>query len=156
MELEYLKRLEEYYKNTPKVSKIGVSIENIENLEKELHLKFPKAYKEFLYLSGKRDNILGSFERGFENLESIQELAKSRINLENLSLKQIWCFAEYNDADSFMFFFLNNEENPPVYSFIAEKGLTDNNDKPVSYLKFRDSFSEYIEGCIDEALKKKF
>ena len=105
MELEYLKRLEEYYKNTPKVSKIGVSIENIENLEKELHLKFPKAYKEFLYLSGKRDNILGSFERGFENLESIQELAKSRINLENLSLKQIWCFAEYNDADSFMFFF---------------------------------------------------
>lgn len=83
----------------------------------------------------------------------MQELAKSRINAENLNLKKIWCFAEYGDADSFMFFFLNDGENPPVYNFIAEKGLL-NDKEPVSYIKFRDSFSAYIEKAIDEALTK--
>lgn len=114
----------------------------------------PKAYKEFLFLGGKYDNIINSFELSFDNLEYMQELAEARTNTENLTLKNLWCFAEYGDADSFMFFFLNDGENPPVYNFIAEKGLLNDKEELVSYKKLRDSFSEYIEKAIDEALKK--
>ncbi len=41
---------------------------------------------------------------------------------------------------------------PPVYAYYEEK--VEENNKDLFYIKFRDSFSEYIEGCIDEDLKK--
>jgi len=152
MQIEYLTKM----KNTPIIKgdeNKGASEQEIFQLENKLSITLPKAYKEFLFLGGKYDNIINSFEIDFDNLSYMQELAEMRINAEKLNLKNIWCFAEYADADSFMFFFLNDGDNPPVYSFIAEKGLLNDKNEPVSYMKFKDSFSEYIDKCIDAELK---
>ncbi|UIR55062.1 SMI1/KNR4 family protein [Sphingobacterium sp. SRCM116780] len=154
MQIEYLTKM----KNTPKIGKReneGVSEEEISRLENKLNVTLPKAYKEFLLLGGRYDNIINNFELDFDGLESMQKLAKEKVETENLDLKNFWCFAEYGDFDSFMFFLLNDGENPAVYSFIAEKGLLNDKNEPVSYLKFRNSFNEYIDRCIDEALNDK-
>lgn len=151
MELKYLKKLENYYNSNPKISKIGVPEQEIEKFEQKFNVKFPQAYKEFLSLAGNRDNILGDWNRGFEHIDWIQENLKESMGNVNLHLKPFFVFAEYGRNQA-LFFFLNEGENPPIYAYYEDK--IEENNKNVFYIKFRDSFSEYIERCIDEDLKK--
>jgi SMI1 / KNR4 family (SUKH-1) len=148
MEIIYLKKLEETYQNNSKLSRIGVAINEIEKLEKELNISLPKTYKEFLFLAGKRDNILGDWNRGFDDLDWIQDQAKESMENVNLSLKPYFAFAEYG-RDQFLFFFLNEGDNPAVYQYAEDKFHKNEKDEYVYYSKFRNSFSEYIEICID-------
>ena len=150
MEIEYLIKLKE----TPKIGNWkneGIPEIKIKELENNLKIKLPFAFKEYLFLAGEFDNFLTGWNRGFENLEFMQEEAKKTFQKEGLILKPFWCFAEYNHAESSLFFFLDEGDNPPVYSFIADKGLLDEKGNEVSYLKFRNSFSEYIDKCIEAA-----
>ena len=111
MELTYLKKLEDFYNNNPKFSKIGVPEKKIEKLEQELNVKLPKAYKEFLFLAGNRDSILNPWERGFDYLDLIQTNLKESMNDVSLHLKPHFIFAEYG-SDQCLFFFLD-EGAPP-------------------------------------------
>ncbi|UIR55063.1 SMI1/KNR4 family protein [Sphingobacterium sp. SRCM116780] len=152
MDLTYLKNLENYYINNPKISRIGISEQQIEKLEKELSIELPKAYKEFLNLAGDRDNLLGDWNRGFDQLSWIQEEIKESMTDVNLHLKPFFVFAEYS-RDQALFFFLNEGENPSVYAYYEER--IEENGKEVFYIKFRNSFSEYIDRCINEMLTNK-
>lgn len=70
----------------------------------------------------------------------------------NLQMKPFFVFANYGN-DQCMFFFLDEGENPPVYAYYEDK-IEDDNGKNVFYIKFRNSFSEYIDRCIDYALSE--
>ncbi|MBC8643373.1 SMI1/KNR4 family protein [Flavobacterium lindanitolerans] len=74
MELEYLNNLENLYLSNKKLSRIGVSVIDISTLESSLNVKLPKAYKEFLHIAGKRDGILGDWNRDFNDLDSTQNM----------------------------------------------------------------------------------
>ena len=71
----------------------------------------------------------------------------------NLNLKPFFAFASY-DRDQFLFFFLDEGDNPPVYQYAEDKFHKNEQNEYVYYTKFRDSFSEYIERCINEELKE--
>ena len=45
----------------------GASETEIQQLEEKLSVKLPQAYKEFLYLAGKFDDILGDWNSGFRD-----------------------------------------------------------------------------------------
>ncbi len=114
MQLEYLKKLENFYNENPKISKIGVSEQEINKLEQELNIKLPTAYKEFLFLAGNRNSIFGSWESGFEYLDLIQTNLKESMDDVNLHLKPHFIFGEYGN-DQCLFFFLDEGDNPPIY-----------------------------------------
>lgn len=153
MGIEYLKNLENIYTTNIKLSRIGVSETEISNLENNLNLKLPKAYKEFLFIAGKRDSIIGDWNRGYDDLEFMQEYAKEAFQRVGLQMKPFWCFAEYNDADSSLFFFLDEGDNPPVYNFVADKVILDDNGEEVFYKKTHESFLAFIDKKIDNALQ---
>jgi hypothetical protein len=153
MEIEYLKALQNIYNVNKKLSRIGVSEFEISNLENSLNLKLPKAYKEFLFIAGKRDNILDGWNRGYDDLEFMQEYAHEAFQRVGLQMKPFWCFAEYNDADSSLFFFLDEGDNPSIYNFVADKVILDDNGEEVYYKKTHESFSAFIDKKIESALK---
>jgi len=148
MQIEYLTKM----KNTPKIGKWenkGISEQEIEKLEQKFNIQFPKAYKEFLFLGGEFDNCI-DWETSAEYLNWRQENIQESMNSVNLNLKPFFAFANY-ERDQFLFFFLNGEENPPIYAYYEDKIEEDG--KEVFYTKFRDSFSEYIDRCIESELK---
>lgn len=151
MEIKYLKKLESFYNNNSKISRIGVTEQEIIAFEQEFSIKFPKAYKEFLFLAGNRDNILDDWNRSFDYLDWIQENIKESMDEVNLNLKPFFAFAEYGNNQC-LFFFLDEGENPPVYAYYEDK--IEENGKNVFYIKFRDSFSECIDGSTDCVLSK--
>ncbi|HEX9981617.1 MAG TPA: SMI1/KNR4 family protein [Flavobacterium sp.] len=152
MEIKYLKKLE----NTPKITDFkheGASETEIQQLEEKLSVKLPQAYKEFLYLAGKFDDILGDWNRGFDDLEFIQEYAADAFKGVGLQMRPFWCFAEYCDADSSLFFFLDEGDDPPVYNFVAEKIIQDENGDEIFYKRTHSSFTEYIQKRVTASLK---
>lgn len=153
MKLEYLKNLENIHTSNKRISKIGVSEIDISLLEEKLNLSFPKAYKEFLFIAGNRDGILGDWNRGFDNLEGIQEEAEESFNNVGLGLRNFFAFAEYG-GDQFLFFFLNEGDNPPVYAYDEMKIHKDEYGNPSYYKKTKPSFTDFIEKHIDEQISK--
>jgi len=145
MEIQYLTKM----KNTPIIKgekNRGISELKIEKLEQEFNIKFPKAYKEFLFLGGEYQNCI-DWDTDYEYLNLIQINLKKSMDRVNLQLKPHFIFAEYN-RDQCIFFFLDEGEDPPIYAYYEDK-IKDDNGKEVFYIKFRDSFSEYIDRCID-------
>lgn len=151
MELEYLKKLEDFYNNNLKFSRISVPEQKIEKLEQQLNIKLPKAYKEFLFLAGNRDSFLDSWERGFDYLDWIQASIKKSINDVNLHLKPFFAFEEYG-RNQCQFFFLDEGENPPIYAYYEDKIENDKGEE-VFYKKTKNSFSDLIESRISYTLK---
>jgi len=152
MEIKYLKKLENFYNENPKISKVGVSEQEINKLEQELNIKLPIVYKEFLFLAGNGDSLLDSWERGFNYLDLMQINLKESMNEVNLHLNPFFVFEEYGNNQC-QFFFLNENENPPIYAYYEDK--TEENGKEVYYKKTKNSFSELIEKRIDYTLNQK-
>ena len=152
MEIKYLTKM----KNTPKIGRFenkGISELEIAKLESEFKIKFPQAYKEFLFLGGKREFILEGWSTEAQYLDWIQANIKESMDDVNLKLKPFFVFAEYNNNQC-LFFFLNDGENPPIYVYAEDKVHQNEKGEFVYYVKQDNFFSEYIDRCIDEALKK--
>jgi SMI1 / KNR4 family (SUKH-1) len=152
MEIEYLIKM----KNTPKIKNVenrGISEIKINELEQKLNIKLPKAYKEFLFLGGDYEELLSGWEREFDDLDWIQDLAKKSMQRVDLSLKPLFAFAEYGN-DQFLFFFLSEGDNPAVYTYDEMKIHKDEQGNYAYYKKTDETFSKCIDDLIDEALKK--
>lgn len=149
MQIEYLTKM----KSTPIIKgheNRGNSEIEIEKLEEKLKIKFPKAYKEFLFLGGKYQNCIDDWNTDSQYLDWMQENIKESMDDVNLDLKPFFVCAEYGN-DQCLFFFLDEGENPPIYAYYEDK--IEENGKNVFYIKFRNSFSEYIDRCIESELK---
>ena len=155
MEIQYLKLMQSTEvvrgeKNEP------VKEEDIVALEAKIEKKFPKAYREFLFLGGDSPNMMGNVNIGFYDpgagdmfgMEVIQENVNKTLIREDLTIEggEIWAICDLDGGEQFHFFYFNDPdaedpENPPVYGcypvFIEE-------DDPIKK-KLADSFSEYID-----------
>ena len=152
MEIKYLTKLKE----TPKIGSWeneGLPEIKIKELENKLKIKFPLAFKEYLFLAGEFNDIFDSWNIEFEHLEYYQEEVQESMQNMNLHLKPFFAFATYGGENA-LFFFLDEGDNPPVYGYTEEKLYEDENGKELFYKKVRNSFSEEIELKIKNALNK--
>jgi len=112
MQIEYLTQM----KNTPIIKgdeNRGISEQEIEKLEQNFGIEFPKAYKEFLFLGGKYQNCIDDWDTDYLYLDWTQKNIKENMIGINLQLKPFFAFAEYNG--DFFFFFLDEGEPPPPF-----------------------------------------
>ncbi|CDN73746.1 SMI1/KNR4 family protein [Elizabethkingia anophelis] len=151
MEIKYLKKM----KDTPKIGQWvnrGISEQEIAKLEQEFNISFPQAYKEFLYLGGDFQNCV-EWSTNYEYLDWRQDNIKDSMSNVNLHLKSFFVFVVYGN-DQCLFFFLKDGENPPIYVYAEDKFHQNEKGEFVYYVKQDNFFTEYIDRCIDEALKK--
>ncbi|MCX6318447.1 MAG: SMI1/KNR4 family protein [Bacteroidetes bacterium] len=147
MEITYLQKL----KNNPTIfseSIRGVSETEIAAYEKKLKVKFPKSYKEYLFLAGDYDGDLlmlrgysGIRELGNpafqEHLEAVKKKAGVKIK------RPYWVFT--GEEDCFDFFYLDeNTENPNVYTCEWAFGTAE-------VESLNQTFSDYIDNVIDDS-----
>lgn len=97
-------------------------------------------------MGGEFTNLLSSWEYDFENLENVQEYVKNNVLKVGLNLQPFWCFAEYDDAESCLFFFFKDGDDPAIYNFISQRVIVDSvTGDEVFYEKTYSSFSEMID-----------
>ena len=112
MEIKYLTKM----KNTPKIGRFenkGISELEIAKLESEFKIKFPQAYKEFLFLGGKREFILEGWSTEAQYLDWIQANIKESMDDVNLKLKPFLFLLNIIIINAY--FFLNDGENPYLW-----------------------------------------
>ncbi len=151
MEIQYLFKM----KNTPKIGRLenrGISEQKIERLEQEFKIKFPKAYKEFLFLGGEFQNCI-DWDTDYEYLDLVQVNIKESMQNVKLQLKSFFAFATY-DNDQALFFFLDEGDNPPVYQYAEDKFLKNEKEEYVYWKKTKKSFGDLIEKHIEQTLRK--
>ena len=148
MEIKYLQLLrdnpEEYPKNKEgrKHPIRPFSIVEIEQLESAYNSgkKFPLALRELLFLAGNSCYVL---EYGYKgNMESVQEIVREDLALANKVISRPFLAIDiYNMFDQFVFVFLDEGDDPPVY-----EGYYDPEDMGESslYRKIQPSLSTLI------------
>lgn len=112
--------------NNPENQNEGLTDEEIDNLQEESNLRFPKAYISFLQKAGKKSNVF-QVETNAKKLRKIQD--ELRLELDKLNLLQnqnILCikkheaFEEYFNSNFETYYFFNlseNKWNPTLYIF---------------------------------------
>lgn len=110
----------------PKNQNVGLTVEEINLLQEESGLRFPKVYTSFLYNAGKNSNIF-QVETNADQLRTIQN--ELRTELKKLNLLQdenILCikkhegYEEYFSLNFKTYYFFNlseNKWNPTLYIF---------------------------------------
>lgn len=127
----------------------GLSLEesNISLIENKYNITFPKAYKEFLTLSGTYCVPIKVGKYQFESMEGWQKRAKKMLkqySLSHLIQKDFWVIG---DTDiSFYYIHFDEGENPPVYRLTPEdyKEYPDES----SFGKIADTFEAWINKWI--------
>ncbi|MBD3904395.1 hypothetical protein NAL32_06530 [Chryseobacterium sp. Ch-15] len=103
--------------NNPENQNEGLTDEEIDNLQEESNLRFPKAYISFLQKAGKKSNVF-QVETNAKELRKIQD--ELRLELDKLNLLQnqnILCikkheaFEEYFNSNFETYYFFNLSEN---------------------------------------------
>ncbi|KFF28066.1 SMI1/KNR4 family protein [Chryseobacterium vrystaatense] len=153
MEIKYLKKL----KNNPTINRRtikGISEDAIKKVEKKLNIKFPDAYKEFLFLAGDYTGGL----RLAEGNSSIDILVKDDVrkrlekSMEEFQIpinKPFWAISEKDGFQQFFFFYLHEgTENPSVWFTTYGEG----DDDPNVLIKLNDTFSQFIDELIDRSI----
>lgn len=144
MEINFLKKMEA----TPTIrglSNKGMSETEILVLEKNAGVNFPKAYKEFLFLGGKMFNMLG-WEGVDWQLPDIQKATRDKVlGNSGFEVRPFWNFADSDHADVFLFFYLDEGEDPAVYytEFPYDEKRKD-----------YDHFSDCIDAAVDHRLSE--
>ena len=133
MNIEYLQLM----KQTPRLKEWtnrGVKEEDIYAFEEKMDKKFPKAYREFLFLGGDGANMITA-DHGFYNprdedlfyMERIQLWVRNTLKEVNVNIEggEFWAICHLDGGESFDFFYFNDTdaedpENSPVYYFNGE------------------------------------
>jgi len=154
MTIEYLKKLKENPTIDGRTIK-GVSEIEIAKAEAKFNIKFPKAYKEFLFLAGESRGSLPIMDT--TDLETISsdwhhEIMQEEIEetgLKKQLIRPFWLFAESNGCEVFYFFYLDeNTEDPKVY--LVNYG---NQERTRVIEPLNDPFSIFIEKKIKTAYR---
>lgn len=106
----------------------GASLKEINKLESNLNIKLPEIYKQFLIKMGKKAGRYGRGEYMFINsLEQIQTNANNLLEddkSELFPLTNNFTFFMHEDYD-FLFFPLNQGDNPPIYRYLDKNIYND-------------------------------
>lgn len=153
MSLQYMQKIEDFITKSNK-KKFPVLLDEIHDLEKKNKITFPESYKEFLSLTGKYFAPLdvNGLSAEFVILEKANQNARLNLKeygLEKLITKDFWVIAEMDGSVFIHYIFLDEGDNPPVYTLDME-GYTELPDmKNEFYGKMTNSFSDYVEVYIE-------
>lgn len=127
---------------------IGCTKEEVNNLEKQLNVKFPIAYKQFLLEMG---HCAGSFFRGTNiyvdnDFFDLQRSAKKILdrNGNNFSLPSNAFVFSMHQGYQFNYFHIDQNEDPPVYFY---------EEVPECLEKRWDKFSQFLLDSAKEEVK---
>ena len=158
MTIKYLTLLEK----TPVLrgrKNVGVPLSVIEAYEKRYKVRFPEAYREYLFLAGYRSSILvGVNGGGFPEYKTRQQLnVKKLLKEEGLQIPggDFWITTDLDGGEQFDFFYFNDPdaedpENPPIYG--SYPGYLDEG-YPLKK-KHYDRFSDWIDELVLSYLPK--
>lgn len=149
MNITYLKNLENNL-TIDDSEALGMSLEDIDKAENTLNIKFPKAYKEFMYLAGEYTGGLRLFGSSsfswVARQESLDSLKSQLAAYSVLQDRPIWVFSEYDDFEQFLFFYLDDKKDDPI---IWQAILTD-----VTEISGGDStFSSFVNGSVERSIE---
>ena len=109
----------------PEDPNVGLTIEEIALLQKELNLQFPETYIYYLQNAGRRSNVF-PVEHDIVKLKKYQKQLKEALKRRDLlSTESLFCF-QYNidykplvcrDFEIFYFFNLSDPKSPDLYVF---------------------------------------
>lgn len=163
MEIKYLKNLIGFTDNTKAgvyKNLSGISETEIITIENKLNIKFPTAYKEFLFLSGNAGssfNFGNAIEDDLENaVDWFQEFAQDNIQEFGESLgRPFWVFTSLHSCEQFEFFYLDDGDNPPVYAWSMYDAIDKEKHEnlPLGVRLFKKSFSEMVDYFIERHRK---
>ncbi|WP_298426872.1 SMI1/KNR4 family protein [uncultured Kordia sp.] len=125
----------------------GLEIDKISGIQSKYSINYPKAYKEFLFVSGDFCRAIPQsfdFDYEEERQQQAQKLLKE-FKLSHLIKKPFWVIA--TDANTFYYFHLDEGDNPPVYRLDCEY-YEEYPDK-YSFGKIAESFQAWIEKGIE-------
>lgn len=115
MTIEYMTTVKDNLKINNFINR-GFSEEKIQKIESEYNKgnKFPKAFREFLYLAGDFNNF------GFDDIEGIlklQELAKEELEITGAKIERpFFVFHQLSGCEYFTFIYLDeNTADPKTY-----------------------------------------
>ena len=104
----------------------GLTVEEIDSLQEESNLRFPKIYISFLQKAGKKSNVF-QVETNAEILRKIQNELRSELDKLNLlqnenilCIKKYEVYEEYFNSNFEKYYFFNlseNKWNPTLYIF---------------------------------------
>jgi len=104
---------------------LGVSDDNIEQLEKKYKITFPQAYKEFLQLTGQYFAPLAGIGGHYiDYIEKFQSDARENLKeygLEHLMPEHYWVIAEWDGSIVIVYIDLDQGDDPPVYGLNIEE-----------------------------------
>ncbi len=149
MQVTYLKKLEQN-PNKHSLSNKSLTISEIEQLEVKYNagVVFPQALRELLFLAGKYCIVL---DYGLnESQQELQNFVRSMMNDENKTISRpFFAIDIYNAYDQFIFVYLDEGDNPPVYGAQYEE----TNDRPNWIIDVDTSLSNYINYLVDRVKK---
>lgn len=132
------------------VTFVGCSDDEIQEIERQLKLSFPEAYKEFLRWMGKDGGpILKGSDCFYKHLLYLRAWADELLKENNLfGILPANSFIFFmHQGYQFAFMYLEDGDNPPIYyynemEYSADKGFA------VSYFSFTDYLTAEIENTI--------
>ncbi|MBL7730356.1 MAG: SMI1/KNR4 family protein [Chitinophagaceae bacterium] len=143
------------------IENYGMSLQEIEAIEKEREVRFPVAYKEFLLLGGKGANMLDDFDHQLLGPPAVPNLVfwrdlqenfmESMMNEGVLPERKLWIFAG-TDSEQCYFFHFNDGDDPKIYFYSAF--LIDNDTAGVTDIG--QTFSQFINELIDLRRKEGY
>ena len=115
----------------PKNQNVGLSVKEIQFLQKELNLKFPETFIFYLQNAGKNSNVF-SVEKDVGKLKEYQHLLRQELDKEDLLKdEELFCFKydkEYEThigIDFESFYFLNlSESNEELKIYLLHDRIT--------------------------------
>ena len=125
---------------------LGLSINDIKQIERKFNIRLPKIYKQFLLKYGKNSGYLLSgylvtIDKISGNRESALDASYDEIDNVKVEIKDSYFFFAQWQGYNFYFFDCSlNEEDPPIF-------LLDDSPKIV---KYKDSFTDFLK---DEGLR---
>lgn len=144
MKVEYVNNVKTWIEKN-KWNKCGISEFEIEALEVKIKRKLPKAFKEFLVLTGKAFQPWAEWAGLMDLLESeINETTPNLLKRYGVTLPKdnYWVICDENGA--MFFFYFDEGDNPPIYICEYElKGFRED------YLRVAaKTFSDFIQDRI--------
>jgi len=114
IEVAYMKEMRDFLIKNP-IEQLEVSKEEVVKLEETLKINFPKAYYEFLILSGEQ---FCPIKMGHRFITAVDRNQNAHTNIQKYGVdlgRDIWVVAETGASMYLSFFYLDEGDNPPMY-----------------------------------------
>ncbi len=132
----------------------GVSEDQISKVEQSLKIKFPAAYKEFLFLAGEyHGNLIlfpGHSDLEMLSKETVRKKLHEVITTNDVKItRPIWPITEMDNFEQFIFFYLDEDkEDPELWTAYYDDETSKN-------VRMNRTFSEFMDGVVRYSIEER-